>query len=76
MGQTVKDLQALLADLPPDAIVVVDGYETGFDPLDTVELVAVVEGQHDKYYEGLYMPVKEGGEQAVLLRSKRRFNER
>jgi hypothetical protein len=29
---TVSELIALLSELPPDALVLVDGYEGGFDP--------------------------------------------
>lgn len=75
MAILVKDLQAVLATLPPDALVMVDGYETGLDAVDTVKTGLVKKDADDMpYYCGEYQEVKTDGFQAVLLRAARRHN--
>jgi len=50
----VADLIEKLKLLPQDALVVTEGYETGYEPVKKVELINVVENPSHKWWDGEY----------------------
>ncbi len=50
----VGQLIALLKQCPSEMEVMVEGYETGFDPIHTLSRKALVRVQHTEDYDGLY----------------------
>jgi hypothetical protein len=70
----VKELIQRLADKDPEMRVVVQGYESGFDELDTIYLVSIAKNSHkqDKWWDGEFIEtqVDDGEEVALLLPRK------
>jgi len=51
---TVVQLIQILQTMPQDAMVVTEGYETGYDSIKKVEFINVEEKPDYKWYEGRY----------------------
>jgi hypothetical protein len=79
---TVSELIAQLKTMPQEAKVIVRGYEDGVNEADQIMECRVVPwtlGAFEKkwgmkeipYYYGLYEFAREGGEEAVFIRSTR-----
>ncbi len=69
---TVKELIQRLAQYPPELRVVVQGYETGFNNITTLQQVPLRENPDAAWYDGEYDADESGGEPAVLLLGKPR----
>ena len=70
---TVKQLLQMLEGVNPEAMVVVDGYETGIDIVDTVDVIAHIEPVYTpESYEGAYEYTTHKHIPAVYLKSSRR----
>jgi hypothetical protein len=52
---TVSELIDKLQTMPPDALVVSEGYEDGYDSIKEVSVIAVEENQQKKWYLGKYI---------------------
>ena len=70
----VQELIDKLKSLSPDARVVVDGYEDGFDDVTDVKQVAVEPRTQKEWYNGKYEKSLQG-ENAVLVFSKERMRD-
>ena len=55
---TVSELINRLQTLPPDALVVSEGYEDGYDTIKRVSLIAVTENPNQEWYVGQYIDSK------------------
>ena len=70
----VKDLMQLLSEKNPELIVVVDGYECGFDEVDKIKDVLIIPNSESKKktWEGEYHEdyLKLKGKPALLLPRK------
>lgn len=68
---TVDELRTKLATLPPDARVVVLGYESGYDDITLIKQVAIQPEDNPSWYNGRYddAPPEQAAtaEKAVLL---------
>jgi hypothetical protein len=68
---TVSELIAALQAHPPDARVVVLGYESGYDDITVVKEIAIVPAENPDWYNGRYdVPDPSGAgqaERAVLV---------
>jgi hypothetical protein len=64
---TVSELIAQLQTLPPDALVVAEGYEDGYDTIKQVSLIAVEENPNQEWYVGKYIASKKGEAQQVAF---------
>ena len=69
----------LLSNLDPEAVIVVNGYEGGFEePEDPKEIFvskneeAVIDGKLP-WWEGEYQKANESGKKAILLSRKSRY---
>jgi len=51
---TVSELIEILKTLPPDAPVVAEGYEDGYDTIKKVKQIKVAEVENKEWYIGLY----------------------
>lgn len=51
---TVAELIQLLQSLPSDALVVSEGYETGYEPIKNVELLRVTEQLDPEWWDGQF----------------------
>jgi hypothetical protein len=51
---TVSELINKLKDYPADQLVVVDGYETGFDDIEKLEPVSIVLFTKKEWWNGRY----------------------
>jgi hypothetical protein len=58
-SMTVGDLKALLEQFPPDAPVIVEGYETGWDGVHSVQDALVVPRQSAEDWDGEFQSVKD-----------------
>lgn len=67
---TVRHLIALLQQYPDDLPVVVQGYETGYDPVTDVQTLPIAETPNRAWYEGVYRDADQSGETALLISSK------
>lgn len=68
---TVAELIARLNEFPQDMLVLGRGYETGFDPIETVETVEVVKQKDPSWWDGEYDTPRNWDEsttKAVVLR--------
>lgn len=68
----VKDLLALLSEMPPDADVVTKGYEGGVDDIVNVQLVKLSRDIHDEWYYGRHEIKEDGDVQAVFIQREER----
>ena len=70
----VKELIQRLANQDPEMRVVVQGYEGGFDELDSIHLVSIAKNHHkqDKWWDGEFIEtqVDDGEEVALMLPRK------
>lgn len=71
----VKDLLALLSQMPVDADVVVKGYEGGVDDVVNVKLAKIKKDIHAEWYYGRHEIDEEGDVQAVFIQREERPNE-
>lgn len=51
---TVNELINILQTLPPNALVVTEGYEMGYEPIKKVEIIKVTESQGAEWWDGKY----------------------
>jgi hypothetical protein len=67
--QTIAELQAILAQYPPDTLVMVQGYEGGYEFLKTVELAPVKLNVNTEWFYGKHEIAEnnDGDAHAVLL---------
>jgi hypothetical protein len=63
----VKDLLALLSQMPADVDVVVKGYEGGVDDVVDVKLVKIKKDVHPEWYYGRHEIDEDGDVQAVFI---------
>jgi hypothetical protein len=68
----VKDLLALLSQMPADADVVVKGYEGGVDDVVNVKLVKIKKDVHSEWYYGRHEIDEDGDVQVVFLQREER----
>ena len=68
----VKDLLALLSEMPLDADVIVKGYEGGVDDIINIQLVKLNRNEHDEWYYGRHEIKEDGNVQAVFLQREER----
>lgn len=66
---TVKELIELLSKEDPDKLVLVSGYESGYEPLKKVYQIKVKHEPTDSWWAGEYedYPVEECNIEAILL---------
>jgi hypothetical protein len=64
---TVSELITQLQTLPPDALVVAEGYEDGYDTIKRVSLIAVEENPNQEWYVGKYIDSKNEDAQEVVF---------
>lgn len=70
---TVQELTQCLSKLPPDMLVVVDGYEDGFDNVVKAETIRLTLNANDEWYYGRHKQnEKENTPEAVLIKGDRR----
>lgn len=63
---TVADLIAKLGEFPQDMLVVVSGFdESGYDPLDTIEVVRIEQLRLGASHSGRYRDVDAGGAEPI-----------
>jgi len=68
---TVKELIALLSNAPLDMLVLVDGYESGFDNINSMPVKDVI-GDHDpEDWNGKYRSCSRGGGYKALILSRK-----
>ena len=72
----VKDLLALLTEMPPDVDVIVKGYEGGADDVINVKLVQIKKNVHAQWYYGRHEIDEAGGVQAVVIQREERQADR
>ncbi len=63
----VNELIAQLSDLPPDADVVVKGYEGGVDDVVDIHIVMIRRDVNNEWFYGKHEADNDGNIQAVLL---------
>jgi hypothetical protein len=68
----VKDLLALLSEMPPDLDVIVKGYEGGADDVVNVKLVQIKKDVHVQWYYGRHVIDEDGDVQAVFIQREER----
>ncbi len=64
---TIKELIHELSKYPPEARVVVQGYEDGFDDISVIQPISVQLNSDTAWYYGDLISDVNGGEKAVLL---------
>ena len=64
---TVQELIKQLENFPKDMLVVVDGYESGCDYVDTLEEVKVDLNVNSACYNGAHEPNTEGSDTVVWI---------
>jgi len=64
---TVAQLIEYLQTMPPDALVVTEGYEEGFDTIKKVSLTKVIDNPQKEWYTGEYMDSEETTAKQVVL---------
>jgi hypothetical protein len=68
---TVLELIQQLQTMPPDALVVSEGYEDGYDTIKEVSIIEVVENPDKKWYLGKYIDSRNSdGLQVVFLNAQ------
>lgn len=68
---TVSELITQLHTLPPDALVVAEGYEEGYDTIKRISMIAVEENPNQEWYVGKYIASKnENAQQVVFLNAE------
>lgn len=68
---TVSQLIQQLQMLPPDALVITEGYEDGYDTIKNVSLIPVKENPEKEWYLGKYINSEEAETmQAVFLNAE------
>lgn len=75
MNIKVKDLLALLSQMPADVDVVVKGYEGGVDDVVNVKLVKIERDVHAEWYYGRHEIDEDGDVQAVFIQREERQSE-
>ena len=68
----VKDLIALLSEMPAEADVVTKGYEGGVDDIVNIQLVKLKRNVHDEWYYGRHEIKEDGDVQAVFIQREER----
>ncbi len=68
----VKDLLALLSEMPTDADVVAKGYEGGVDDVLNVKLVKIKKDINAEWYYGRHEINENGDVQAVFIEREER----
>jgi len=68
----VKDLLALLSEMPADADVVARGYEGGADDIINIQLVKLSRDVHKEWYFGRHEIKEDGDVQAVFIQREER----
>lgn len=72
---TVSTLIQQLQTMPPDALVITEGYEEGFDTVKEVSIITVEENAQKDWYVGKYMDSNKPDAQTsclVICRNKGR----
>ncbi len=70
-SMTVSQLIQKLQTLPPDALVITEGYEDGYDTIKNVSLIPVKENPEKEWYLGKYTDSEETkAMQAVFLNAE------
>ena len=67
---TTTELIEKLKTMPPDALVVTEGYEEGYDSVKSVSEITLIEAEKKEWYLGKYetpYPQTDKGFKAVLL---------
>jgi hypothetical protein len=54
----VKDLIKALQQFPPEALVVTEGYETGYEPIKKVLTIRVTETPNKEWWDGYFTDSK------------------
>jgi hypothetical protein len=68
---TVSELIHQLKTMPPDALVVSEGYEDGYDTIKEVSVITVEENPQKEWYLGKYIESKNPGTiQVVFLNAE------
>lgn len=68
---TVSQLIQKLQTLPPDALVITEGYEDGYDMIKKVSLIPVKENPKKEWYLGKYIDSEEAETiEAVFLNAE------
>jgi hypothetical protein len=68
----VKELLALLSQMPADADAVVKGYEGGVDDVVDVTLIQIRRDVHKEWYYGKHEIDETGDVQAVIISGPKR----
>ncbi len=68
----VKDLLAVLSQMPADVDVVIKGYEGGVDDVVNVKLVKIKKDVHSEWYYGRHEIDEEGDIQVVFIQREER----
>ncbi len=55
---TVSELINRLQTLPPNALVVSEGYEDGYDTIKRISVISVTENPNQEWYVGQYIDSK------------------
>lgn len=64
---TVSELIHQLQTMPPDGLVVSEGYEDGYDSIKNVSVIEVEENQEKKWYLGKYIDSRNPGALKVVF---------
>jgi len=64
---TVSELIDKLQTMPPDALVVSEGYEDGYDSIKVVSVISVEENPQKQWYLGKYIDSKNPGALKVVF---------
>ena len=68
----VKDLPALLSQMPANADVVIKGYEGGVEDVVSIKLVNINKDIHPEWYYGRHEMDEDGNTQAVVIQREER----
>ena len=50
----VSELINILRKFPPDALIVTEGYETGYEPVKRIQLIKVETNTRKEWWDGKY----------------------
>lgn len=67
----ISDLIECLQQFPPDLDVLVEGYETGFDPIHSLKVCAVERNVKAEDWDGEFEDSPGGVQQALLILGRR-----
>jgi hypothetical protein len=67
----VSDLIAQLQQLPADLEVLVEGYETGFDPIHALEIRTIDLNAAAEEWDGEFEESPDGAQEALLILGRR-----